>query len=374
MGCTNSHDILGLGIVVAEPSFAPVPGTFAPGTGITLTSDTPGASIRYTIDGSDPSATDGTEYTGTISGLTTLTIRAIAYLAGKDDSPIVEATFLIPKIYVARGDGIVDVIAGATNPTLNRVYVVNDGNDTVSVIDAETDGVLTTVAAGIGANDVGVNANTGQVYVANNGSWDVTVIDGLTNSVVTTIDAGAFNTPNWLAVNSTTNRIYVSNAGFDNVAVIDGATNGILTSVAVGSQPEGVAVSESTNMVYVSNNIDSTVEVVDGATNTSVTAITVGGGLLTLWGVAVNPTISRVYAIDGQSPGAVVVINATNNTEITTVSVGNTPDHVAVDEAANLLYVTNSADGTVSIVDGATNTVTTTVVVGGSPQAVAVLP
>jgi hypothetical protein len=45
---------------------------------LTITSDTPGATIRYTLDGSPPSATSGTLYAGPISISTTSTVRAIA--------------------------------------------------------------------------------------------------------------------------------------------------------------------------------------------------------------------------------------------------------------------------------------------------------
>ncbi|MGB0326660.1 MAG: lamin tail domain-containing protein [Akkermansiaceae bacterium] len=45
---------------------------------LTITSATPGATIRYTLDGSPPTATSGTLYTGPISIDTTSTVRAIA--------------------------------------------------------------------------------------------------------------------------------------------------------------------------------------------------------------------------------------------------------------------------------------------------------
>ncbi|NWK55491.1 lamin tail domain-containing protein [Verrucomicrobiaceae bacterium N1E253] len=49
---------------------------------VTIESDTPGAMIRYTTDGSKPSASHGSVYTGAISIETTTTLRAIAVRSG----------------------------------------------------------------------------------------------------------------------------------------------------------------------------------------------------------------------------------------------------------------------------------------------------
>lgn len=49
---------------------------------LTITSDTPGATIRYTLDGTPPTATSGTVYNGPIPINTTSTVRALATFGG----------------------------------------------------------------------------------------------------------------------------------------------------------------------------------------------------------------------------------------------------------------------------------------------------
>src|SRR5262249_33012234 len=45
-------------IVVADPVFTPTSGTYTAGQTITLTSETPGAELHYTLNGSDPTTND----------------------------------------------------------------------------------------------------------------------------------------------------------------------------------------------------------------------------------------------------------------------------------------------------------------------------
>ncbi len=78
------------------PTFDPSGGTFGPGAEVSLATTTPGASIYYTVDGSDPD-TFATEYTGTpiALGLGETEIRAIATADDLTDSPIATATYIV---------------------------------------------------------------------------------------------------------------------------------------------------------------------------------------------------------------------------------------------------------------------------------------
>lgn len=82
---------------VATPAFDPAPGTFPSPVSVAISSATPGAAIRYTTDGSTPSATNGLAYLGPIplpSGSVT-TIRAIGLKADWGESPVASGTFTI---------------------------------------------------------------------------------------------------------------------------------------------------------------------------------------------------------------------------------------------------------------------------------------
>ncbi|GAB3008078.1 chitobiase/beta-hexosaminidase C-terminal domain-containing protein [Amycolatopsis acidiphila] len=79
---------------VATPTFSPGGGTFATTQTVTLGTATPGASIRYTVDGATPSASS-TPYSGPITVSRTTTVKAVGVKSGLADSPVAAATFTI---------------------------------------------------------------------------------------------------------------------------------------------------------------------------------------------------------------------------------------------------------------------------------------
>ena len=84
---------------VSAPTFTPVPDTYTFVQNVTLSTTTPGASIRYTTDGTTPSETVGTVFSAPIFvGLDAfMTIQAIAYQAGWTSSSVSIGTYWIPS-------------------------------------------------------------------------------------------------------------------------------------------------------------------------------------------------------------------------------------------------------------------------------------
>ncbi|MGI9244642.1 MAG: lamin tail domain-containing protein, partial [Verrucomicrobiales bacterium] len=87
---------------VAKPDFDS-PGGFHPAAlSLSMSSATPGASIRYTTDGSEPTETNGNDYVGTLSlppigSRTAHTIRARAFATGLVPSRTKSASYLIAQ-------------------------------------------------------------------------------------------------------------------------------------------------------------------------------------------------------------------------------------------------------------------------------------
>jgi YVTN family beta-propeller protein len=83
---------------------------------------------------------------------------------------------------------------------------------------------------------------TNRVYVTNEGDDTVSVVDGATNTVSATIPVGV--APLGVAVSETFNRIYVVNSADGTVSIIDGTTNTVIDTVAVGANPQFIGVLE----------------------------------------------------------------------------------------------------------------------------------
>jgi hypothetical protein len=85
----------GGGGTVATPTFSPAGGNYTSTQSVTIKTSTSGASIRYTTNGSTPSETSGTLYSGPVSISATATLQAIAYESGMTDSGVASAAYTI---------------------------------------------------------------------------------------------------------------------------------------------------------------------------------------------------------------------------------------------------------------------------------------
>jgi YVTN family beta-propeller protein len=172
--------------------------------------------------------------------------------------------------------------------------VVNSGNNTVTVIDGDSN-TTTNIACPNAYNlqDVAVNPVTNKIYVPAYDSSNVTVIDGATNTTTTVTDLNASGAVA-VAVNPSTNKIYVANLDSHNVTVIDGDTNAITTITDPSARsPNSVAVDQTRNKIYVANEGNPNITVIDGLTNTTYAVSNIYA-----WSVAVNPVTGQAFVTD----------------------------------------------------------------------------
>lgn len=324
------------------------------------TGSVPGPSDRSRF--TSPKNTSRRRRLGVLIGLTALT-GSLATVFGATPALAAAPNTVVATVAVGGGPAGVGV-----DPTTHTVYVADNSDNNVSVINGTTNTVTTTVAVGNAPSPVGVAATSHTVYVANPPSNTVSVIDEASNTVTATVPVGSH--PIGIGIDPATHLIYVANFQSNNVSVIDGATNTVTATVAVGTGPVGVGVDATTHTVYVANNTGNNVSVIDGATNTVTATVAVGSGP---FAVAVDPTTHTAY-VGNNIGNSVSVINGTTNTTTATVAVGTGPSAVGVDPTTHNVFVANVGSNNVSVIDGATNTVGATVAVGSEPIGVGVDP
>ena len=295
------------------------------------------------------------------------------------------------------------------NPNTHTLYTASLDTNTVWVLDASTCNAMNTSGCTkfaptttIGAGPFGIanNPNTRTVYAANQEDNTVSVIDATAcnkdnlagcNQTWPTTNVG--NVPLFIGINKITNTIYVSNSIDNTLSVIDGATcNGQITSgcmqpqptTPVGAAPYQVAVDETTDTIYVVNQGDNTVSVINGdvcngtdtsGCNQSWPIVTVGASPQAL---AVNPSNDTLY-VANRGDNTVSVINTLHcNAHDSsgcwqtpaTIAVGDGPRSVGIVFATNTVFVGNRNDLTVSVIDGSTCNGGDTTGCGQTPPAV----
>ncbi|MDF3293221.1 beta strand repeat-containing protein, partial [Streptomyces silvisoli] len=248
----------------------------------------------------------------------------------------------------------------AITPDGLQAYVVNDGSNTVSVINTGTLAVTATVPVGTAPFWVAITPDSLRAYVTNSTDGTVSVVDTVTNTVAATVTVGT--DPLGVAVAGT--NVYVANGGDGTVSVINTLTNLVTATVTVGTVPFGVAIAGT--HAYVTNAGDGTVSVINTLTNLVTATLTVGTEPL---GVVIAGT--NAYVANG-GDGTVSVIDTLTNAVSATVTVGAAP--VGVATAGTHAYVANNGDDTVSVIDTATNTVTFAIPAGPGPFGVATTP
>ena len=81
--------------MTTEPTFSPTPGLFDGDTAVTLRCNTPGATMHFTVDGSQPVANSPVYRAPIMVKGTELTIKSFASVAGRKDSAVVTGIFRI---------------------------------------------------------------------------------------------------------------------------------------------------------------------------------------------------------------------------------------------------------------------------------------
>jgi hypothetical protein len=177
------------------PSASPAAGTYIGTQSVTLSTTTPGATIRYTTDKSTPSATSGTLYTGPITVSASETIRAIAYTS------MLSASNLRTAVYTIKSSSTPSAGAPAFSPgggayTGAQSVTISSSTSGASIY-YTTDGTSATTSSTLYTGPVTIS--TGAVLDAlvvatgyNNSSGSATYTIGATGTPTLSLSSGTY--------------------------------------------------------------------------------------------------------------------------------------------------------------------------------------
>lgn len=266
----------------------------------------------------------------------------------------------------------------AVNARTQRVYVTSRDDDRLYMIDGLTMSDLASVAVGDAPWGVAVNSNTNKVYVANFASNDLYVLDGQTLSLLKTMHLGP--NPTFVRVNENVNQVFVITYGNEGLLVIDGASDSLIRIVGTGNKGSwGLAVNPTLNRVYVSGRNTGTITTLDGNNGYAVIkeqTIKTGGDVpCSPFSLEYLPAQQRLYAACAPSGSVDTVLvyygHAGGLVPIARRSVGaggaDGGGGIVANPATGNVFITNSLVNSTSVMDGASTAIIAEVPVGADP-------
>ncbi len=304
-------------------------------------------------------------------------VAGALFVANRDSDTVSEFTLISTPTVINIGlyPGSRPVRLAST--AASAVYVVNSGTNSVcpttgslSQINNASLVVTNTVCVGVNPGPVAQLPNGGKVYVANQGDNSISVYNPTSQSIVATITAanGLHQNPVYLVASADGNYVFVVDQGNGSspgtLDVIYTGTDVIGGSVPLGVSPSYAYLDSVLNLLYVTNTGSNSVSVFD-VSNVILSAVppiptlgtvNVGSGPVS---VTALPNGLSVYVANSIS-NDVSVVNSNNLSVVATVPVGQSPVFIASEPSSSKVYTANAGGGTVSIINTVNNTVTLT--------------
>ena len=304
-------------------------------------------------------------------GITTLDMRGFGILCDNTDNTIYVTTCYISgdvSVINASTGAVITTIHVGGSPydlaydTVNNALYVTDTPAGVSVISMSVENAITFTETGLPSGTIWYVNITGQqsfhapaglpiIMYLPNGTYTYSVESQNKNFHNDT--SGGVQT---FTAKSTSTRI---NSIFLHWAVHT-------SSIEVGSSPSSAAYDSLNNTIYVIHHNTNSISVINASSNKVTANISVGSSPD---GIVYDSANNTIYVTNSNN---VSVINASTNRITTSIGVGTSfcPSSVAYDSLNNTIYVIHPISNSVSVINASANQVITSIIVGSNPQGI----
>ena len=249
----------------------------------------------------------------------------------------------------------------------SRVYAVT-GDNRVVAIDATNYTVDAVAPTGPAPAHV-IEAPNDKVYVTNADDGTVSVYQTAGLTPVGRIDLGGM--PHGLRAADDGSVVVVANTSAGTLDLIDPTTDQRSGEVPVGSQPAQVAVSADGRYAYAGVTGPPAVVKVDLDSQTVIGSVPVSAAPVQLYLTPDDATVLSADQGTSDQPGDTVsVIDTAAMTVRGAVGTGSGPHGVVIDTSGTRAWVTDTYDNTVTVIDLDTLSAVATVAVGAAPNGI----
>jgi YVTN family beta-propeller protein len=243
--------------------------------------------------------------------------------------------------------------------------------DGIAVIDTAT---LRSLAVLRGVSDperVEVSRDDRTLYISEEDAGRLAVLDVGRAKVRATVAVG--REPEGVRASADGRWVLVTSEEENALAIVDARTHTLLCTVSVGKRPRDIAISPDSRTAYVSGEADASVYRVtlpSGAPAARLLELRSGARPM---GVALDAPRGRLYVSTGRG-GSVAVVSIADGRLVTEIAVGARPWGIALTEHGARLLTANGPSGDVSVVDTQSLSVIGKVSAGHGPWGVAADP
>ena len=304
-------------------------------------------------------------------------------------SAVTHANLLVRKIPQSLPLVALLCLALPMNAQAGRAYVSDEDDNAVSVIDTDTQKVISTIDVGKRPRGLKLSPDDSLLYVAVSGlpkcgprepeeecekrkhdlaADGIAVVDTAKLKLVKALKAGT--DPEQFDISPDGKRLFISNEDAASVSVVDLATGKISAKIPVGKEPEGARVSPDGRIVIVTSESGNSVAVIDSHTLKVLRTVEVGKRPRD---VAFTPDGKVIY-VTGESDSSlskVVLAGAEPAQHILNFRPEEHPMGVILDSRRHVLYVSTGRGGTVVVVSPDESKVVADVPVGPRPWGIA---
>lgn len=253
------------------------------------------------------------------------------------------------------------------SPDHKTLYVALSGDNAIGRVDVATLEILENLSAGDDPETFDVHPN-GNLYLSNEDGAKATVMNPSTGEIIEEIRVGL--EPEGVAVSPDGSRVLVTSESTNMVHVIDTAAHKVITNILVAARPRGLAFSHDGLRAYVSSEIGNEIAIIDTKTYTISNKVVVDIPRSKPMAIQISPDDKTLYLTTGRA-AKVVIMDAQTLAIKSTADVGKRVWGAVLSRDGSMLYTANGVSNTVSMVDTAASKSIMEIEVGRGPWGLA---
>ena len=268
------------------------------------------------------------------------TFVCVIVLGGVASGEEKETSYKLIKTVPVGGEGGWDYLA--VDSAARRCYISHQSH--VVVFDIEKDKVIGDINNTPGVHGIAIAPKLNKGYISNGGDNSVTVFDPATLKETSRIKVG--NRPDAILFDPATKRVFTFNGGSKDSTVIDAVKDTNIATIPLGGKPE-FAQSDEKGKVFVNIEDKNEIAVID-AEKLTVTNRWSIAPCESPSGLAIDLKNNLLFSVC--SNGKMAITDYATGKVVATPEIGKGPDAAAFDPETGLVFSSNGRDGTLTVI------------------------